>query len=512
MTPVRTIAAWGGMERVEQFSRRPLHRRGHMKKIPWYFLLFALGNPLWILGCGGGNYAPAPPVATFPVVAISDIHFDPFYDPTLFVQLEAQPASQWDSIFQSSAVKTFSAYGTDTNYNLLVATLASLQQNLGASPVVIFSGDMLGHQIPLSFCLAYNNLPPYPISTTCPPLDDAGNQAMTQFIDNTVQFVSMKLRASIGNVPVIFVPGNIDTYSANGAGPDNDFLLDNALTFYTELLNSSVDETSFLSSFTTLGSYSAEPLGPGLRVIALDSNPLALGNPLNPNDELTWLDGQLAAAQASNQKVWLVMHVPPGVNTTETAQAAAQTNSPDETSEPAMMWQPALQSRFMTILSKYPNLITLMIGGHTHMDEYRILPTGNILYGIPGISPVFGNNPAFKIFSIAKGTLVPMDYQSISFDLTASPVQGNSFYTFTTAYRATANLPLQTTSLQLYPQFLQSTQQRSQYTLFYDSGNTTPNPKTNTSWNFINGGNWALFACGISQMDSQSYVHCVNGY
>jgi sphingomyelin phosphodiesterase acid-like 3 len=483
-----------------------------MTKIRRYFLILALGNLVWMLGCGGGNSAPAPAVATFPVTAISDLHFDPFYDPTLFAQLEAQPASQWESIFQGSAVTTFSAFGSDTNYNLLVVTLASLKQNLGASPVVIFSGDMLGHQIPLSFCLAYSNLPPYPISTTCPTMTDAGNEAMTEFIDKTVQFVSMEIRASVGNVPVIFVPGNIDTYSANGAGPDNDFLLDNALTFYTELLNSSVDETAFLSSFTTLGSYSAEPLGPGLRVIALDSNPLALGTPLSPNDELTWLDGELAAAQAANQKVWLVMHVPPGVNTTGTAQAAAQTSTPDETSEPAMMWQPAFQTRFMTILSKYPNLITLMIGGHTHMDEYRILPTGNLLYGIPGISPCFGNNPAYKIFSIAKGTFIPMDYQSINFDLTAPPVQGDSFYTFTTAYSTSTNLPLHTTSLQLYPQFIQSAQQRSQYTLFYDSGNTTPNPKTNASWNFINGGNWAFFACGISQMDSQSYVHCVNTY
>ncbi|MGB8478286.1 MAG: metallophosphoesterase [Acidobacteriaceae bacterium] len=483
-----------------------------MTKFRRYFLALSLGSSLSMLGCGGGNAAPAPAVATFPVMAISDLHFDPFYDSTLFAQLEAQPASQWKSIFQSSSVKTSSAYGSDTNYNLLVATLASLKQNLGASPVVIFSGDMLGHQIPLSFCLAYSNLPPYPISTTCPAMTDAGNLAMTQFIDKTVQFVSMEIRASVGNVPVIFVPGNIDTYSPNGAGPDNDFLLSNALTFYTQLLNSSVDETSFLSSFTTLGSYSAEPLGPGLRVIALDSNPLALGTPLNPSDELTWLDGELAAAQAARQKVWLVMHVPPGVNTTGTAQAAAQTNTPDETSEPAMMWQPDLQTRFMTILSKYPNLIALMIGGHTHMDEYRILPSGNILYGIPGISPCFGNNPGFKIFSIAKDTLVPMDYQSISFDLTASPVEGNSLYTFSSAYRATANLPLQTTSLQLYPQLIQSAQQRSQYTLFYDSGNTTANPKTKASWNFINGGNWAFFACGISQMDSASYVHCVNTY
>ena len=97
-----------------------------------------------------------------------------------------------------------------------------------------------------------------------------------------------------------------------------------------------------------------------------------------------------------------------------------------------MMWQPQYQIQFIQILSKYPGLLAMGITGHTHMDEFRVLPTGDVLYGIPGISPVFGNDPAVKIFTVAQATQMPMDYQSINYNLAAStaPAQFNTLYTF----------------------------------------------------------------------------------
>ena len=471
-----------------------------------------------MLGCGTVNSSPATPAATYPVVAISDIHFNPFDDPTLYPALAAAPASQWESIFQSAqslSKKPSSTWGSDTNYPSLVLALASVKQNLGTSPAVLFTGDMLAHQMPLNFCLAYSNLPP---AKTCGPLDGTGTAAMQQFIDKTVAFVSMQIRAAVGNAPVIFVPGNIDTYSAYGTGPDTGFLSDNATTLYTQLLNGSTDQATFQSTFTTIGSYSAQ-LGSKLLVVALDSNPFAVAAtppPLDPYAELTWLDSQLAAAESADQKVWLIMHVPPGANTTETAQIAAKAGTPNQTTddEAAMMWQPQYQIEFMQILAKYPGLITMAVTGHTHMDEFRVLPTGDVMYGIPGISPCFGNNPAFKIFTISQDTLMPMDYQSINYGLGASPApaQFNSLYTFSTAYGASPNTSLQTSSRQLYPQLTPTGAGTPDFVNYYDSGNASLIPGKNIPWNMVNTVNWPLFACGISQMDTQDYVDCANTY
>jgi len=502
-----------------------------MNIISRYLFLLLVGSVLCMSGCSGGNTAsPVPPPSTYTVVAISDIHFNPLANPALFTSLNAQPASQWKSIFdndQSTNPASYAAFGADTNYPALVLALAALKQNLGSSPVVLFSGDMLGHDLPEWFCALYSTPP---ISIKNPPLtcqlNAAGTVAMQSFLDKTMAFVSMEIRANVGNVPVIFVPGNIDTYSMYGTGPDTSFLSDNASTYYTQLLNSSVDQTSFQSTFTTLGSYSMQLPGSNVLAIALDSNPFAQSSylpPLDPYAELTWLDSQLSAAQTAGQKVWLIMHVPPGTNTTETAQYAAKNAapSPGVDDEAAMMWQAQYQAEFMLILEKYPGLIAMGITGHTHMDEFRVLPTGDVFLGIPGISPVFGNNPAFKIFTIAQASQMPMDYQTISYNLAASPAptQFSSLYTFSTAYGATPGTTLESSLQQLYPQLTPTAAATATFINYYDAGNPTSFPYPTGSgtyiqipWNMANTANWALYSCGFSQMDESDYVECVNSY
>lgn len=491
-----------------------------MSRIARYVLLFVSGSAIGMAGCGSRSTAPVtPPSAssTYTVVAISDLHFNPLANPALFPALVSQSVDRWQGIFeaaQSTAPAAPAMFGADTNYPSLVLALAALRQNPGSSPVILFSGDMLGHDLPEWFCALSSN-PPIPV--TNPPaacqLDAPGTLAMQSFLDKTVAFVSMQIRASVGNVPVIFAPGNIDTYSVYGAGPDASFLAHNAATLYTQLLGGSVGQASFQSTFTTLGSYAAQPLGSKLLVLALDSNPFAQSPyppPLDPNAELAWLDTQLAAAQSAGQKVWLIMHVPPGANTTATAQNAAKAVAPNPKTddEAAMMWQPQYQTRFTRILAKYPGLIAMAITGHTHMDEFRVLSTGDVLLGIPGISPVFGNNPAFKVFTIAQATQMPMDYQSISYNLLAAPAsaQFNGLYVFSAAYGAAPNTTLASSLRQLYPHLTQTAPGTAAFLNYYVSSSAV------FPWNMANTANWAFYDCGFSQMDEQDYVNCVNSW
>ena len=48
-------------------------------------------------------------------LSVSDLHFDPFADPAIVAKLEEADVSQWDAIFASSSVTTFSGYGMDLN-------------------------------------------------------------------------------------------------------------------------------------------------------------------------------------------------------------------------------------------------------------------------------------------------------------------------------------------------------------------------------------------------------------
>jgi sphingomyelin phosphodiesterase acid-like 3 len=139
-----------------------------------------------------------------------------------------------------------------------------------------------------------------------------------------------------------------------------------------------------------------------------------------------------------------------------------------------------------------------------------MLPTGDVLEQLPGISPCFGNNPAYKVLTITQDSFTPTDYQSFNYNLAAMPAQFTSLYQFSTTYGVQATLGNSLESL--YPQFAGSQNKRDMYTLLYGSGTTKVSPVTLAPWNPINDVNWPIFACTISEMDQSDYVQCVNTY
>ena len=519
-----------------------------MSRWPQHLFFVILIGVFSMVGCGGSGTATHAPVTvtvpdpaqTYQIIAISDLHFNPLYDPSLFNNLVSAMQGysfMWPSFFQSSVVTTPSAAGTDTNYPLLQLTLASIQQNAGNSPVVLFTGDALGHNIPTNYCIDYLTGQNTAVNST-----NIANCITSQasniryFIDTTFAFLAGQIRAAVGNVPVIYVPGNIDTYTGS-AGPNTAFLKNSKSTVYTDFLNSLGDSGTFTTNFEAGGYYSVEPLGQNLLVIVLNSNSFLQGSPAlsnAPNDataELTWLNGQLQAAQTAGQKVWILMHVPPGVNSQSLAQLAAVPSEVDE-GNAAMMWNlttvnpppanptplsPTLQETFIDTLSKYPGVVTMMLAGHTHMDEFRILSSAGtpgtqvgVLEQLPGISPCFGNNPAYKLITVTQDTFTPTDYQSVYYDLATMPAQFGTLYQFSTTYGFSGQSNL-TSSLESLNKQLNSTQSaQDTYSLLYTSGSTAVNPVTYFPWNPINDVNWPIFGCTIGDSGQSDYLTCVN--
>lgn len=205
------------------------------------------------------------------------------------------------------------------------------------------------------------------------------------------------------------------------------------------------------------------------------------------------------------------MHVPPGANSQYIAQVAA-TPSDVDASDASMMWDSGLQTTFINTLAKYPGLVTLMLAGHTHMDEFRILPTGDVLEQLPGISPCFGNNPAYKVLTITQNTFTPIDYQSYDYNLAVLPpsTQFSPLYLFSSTYGLQGSLG--NSLQQLYPEFATEPNIEGTYTLLYGSGTESVNLLTLAPWNPINDVNWPIFDCTIGQIDESGYVQCVNSY
>ncbi len=435
-----------------------------------------------ICGCGGCGSSGTSPQA----IIFSDVHFDPFYDTSLFQALNAADHTKWADIFATSTVATPSLWGSDSNYPLLLLALSSVKERGATSTVAIFAGDMLSHHFDTTFYSLYGS---------------TDYDAMKAFAYKTAAFFAEEVRSYLGNIPVMFVLGNNDEYEGDfKLEPNSQFLSDTAEIFYTDLLNGTSDHQSFINTYEAGGYYSAEPLS-GLEVIGLNT---VFFSPKAASDvggavvaELSWLDSTLAAAQAAGKKVWLLMHIPPGANIHSTKDKLDDTG---HLSDAIMMWEPDYQASFLQIVSRYPNIVTFAIGGHTHMDEYR-LPSDALLIS-PSISPVDGNDPAFKLITFSSYAFTPINYSSLNYDLENMPGQFNSYYTFSNVYLVQGLL--NDTLTELFPKLETRGNQQALYRKYYYSGHDSASPITNA--------NWKVYWCGIGNMAKQDVIDCVNSH
>ncbi len=465
-----------------------------MLKISRSIFLILLINVYLISGCSSENSTQ-----TFPVVVFSDVHFNPFYDPTLFQSLVTTDANKWEAVFQSSTVTTLPASPNDTNYPLFVLSLASIKQNLRSSPFIIFTGDILGHHFSQLFYQNYyaNLGRPVPANP-----DPAAVTAMQAFANKTVAYFSGQVRLTAGNIPVLFAVGNNDSYA--DLGPDSTFLSGTAETFYTNFVNGTVDHQTFLATYKQGGYYSAALPNTNLMVVGLNTIPFMPTPALGDTSaavaaQLAWLDATLASAQANGKKVWLLLHTPPGADIYKTSGTA---DSNGHITTPTMMWKPEYQTSFLQIFAKYSDVIAMSLAGHTHMDEYRIMSSSAVLDITPSISPRSGNDPAYRVFTFFSDTYIATDFQSINYNLAAKPVQFNAYYTFSSAYSVQGLL--NDSLALLFPALNTNNPKQLVYRGLYYSGNNASNPITDT--------NWPFYWCGTGYVEQQAFTNCVNNF
>ena len=458
-------------------------------------------------GCSGGNGITGSD--SFSVPVFSDVHFQPFIDPflpngtypnpattetnTLLVaQLDTADPSDWPAIFKGSLNALNnppSPLSTDTNYTLLKMALESITSNLGAAPAVLFTGDFLGHGIDQLY-------PYYSVNPTA------------AFVDKTLTFVLQQIRAAVGTIPVYFALGNCDSYT--GYGPDSTFLASNAQQLYTLALNGAGNQQDVISSLKNGGYYSVEPAGMNLMIVALNTFALSPNNTVEQamiQEQFAWFDAQLSQASSAGKKVWLLMHAPPGAVESTTGSTSNDING--QIAVATMMWAENYQEQFLGIIGQYPGVIAMSLAGHTHMDEFRLMSPGNALAITAGISPFFGNYPAYKIFTLDSVSLAPIDYSAVNCNLATSS-QFNNFYTFSQAYELEG--PLATSFAELFPALIASNAAKMQYQGAFYSGNNTDIPNTTTKWNPITSTNWPVYWCGIGYMDEQEFFTAVNAF
>ncbi|MGI4831227.1 MAG: metallophosphoesterase [Janthinobacterium lividum] len=416
-----------------------------------FFVLFCLliAAP-WL---AAGVHASAQNTA--PVLLLSDIHFDPFHNPRDLAQLRSAPIEQWPAILNAStslgadvdrlAVDAkCGARTSDTGWPLLQTTLHAAH-GAEAHPVfVTLSGDLLAHQFPCRF---------HHIAT------GASDADLSAFSAKTVAFVTLQLRLAFPHVPVYVALGNNDSGCADyDETPGNAFAESTTATMLAAAAQANgASSDRLLVNTSPEGDYSVAlptPFQHGRLLVLNDVYDseyfLICGGGAEPGPEasqIAWLRAQLTAARAHHEQVWVMGHIPPGIDVYASFHRFVL--RPSELCSANL--QPFLKdSHLADTLLDYADIIRLALFAHTHMDEIRSLhrpgtPSANAGSGqaaaaipikmVPSVTPYFGNHPAFLLAAVDPHTLVLKDWQTMvspSSDGSAPP--WTLGYQFSTAF------------------------------------------------------------------------------
>ncbi|MGB7198544.1 MAG: metallophosphoesterase [Acidobacteriaceae bacterium] len=365
----------------------------------------------------------AEPDATIPALFISDIHFDPFHDPARVRQLVAAPVSQWGSILSrplspnqpqafTTLQQTCFARGIDTPDPLLRSSLRAMRARQPNAKFMLVSGDLVAH----AFTCRYKTLFPH-----------ATPAEYQSFVEKTIRYVVGQLRAAFPRIPIYVALGNNDSACGDyHRATGNNVLADTARIVATALPVS--DRATAVQNFSQNGSYSLSMAPPmqNTRLIVLDDLFLSkkyrtcAGQPDSaPADaEIVWLRDRLAAARQAGQRVWVMGHIPTGIDPYATARRMG-----------AMCghMNPVLflsSTKLADLLIEYADIVHLGIFAHTHMDEIRLLEPEHadpnsttpavVIKMVPSISPVDGNDPSFTIARINPSSATLQDYKVVS--------------------------------------------------------------------------------------------------
>ncbi len=360
------------------------------------------------------------PPKTIQALFISDIHFEPFWDPGKVAKLAAADPSNWKAILTSpdtpNRKQDFDALeakcpsrGPDTSYGLFASALAEMKKHVGGAHFITVSGDLMAHQ----FDCKFQHL-----------LPNAGPADYPEFTQKTIAFIIGQLNDAAGSVPVYAALGNNDSDCGDyGLSPNSAFLKGAGKTLTQGF--PAKQRKAALSAFAQTGSYSISLPAPMLsaRLIVLDdlffssgyTNCTDSGGVSGKALQLKWLASELAAARSAKENVWVMAHLPPGVDAFSTLRAACKKPPSMILSTP----RPSDPDPLTDTLLGAADVIQLAIFAHTHEDEIKLLEKQPNQAAIPvklvpSISPINGNLPSITVADIDPASATLIDYKVIA--------------------------------------------------------------------------------------------------
>jgi 3',5'-cyclic AMP phosphodiesterase CpdA len=455
-----------------------------MRKTVWALALVvcsALGTVAW------GEQLPWPHAkgqGTF--LILSDIHFDPYADPSLVTQLAASPVDQWASLFESSSLTKFCAYGKDTNDPLFQSSLAQAVSLTDHYDYVLVNGDYLSHGFRAAFTKSLHG----------------GEKAYQDFVLKTMVFVSRQIQQAFPNQPVYFCLGNNDSDCDDygGIASDSSFLPTLAQEWKTISADPEAVKTFIEGGYYTL----PHPTLKNRRFVVFNDvswsakyAPACHAPGMIGKDQLAWLSQVLKKARQNHERLTLITHMPPGIHGRNASEHEDRTKAQHTFYEENYLWG------FLNLLAPYRDLIDGQFSGHTHMDDFRVVQDRggkNVFFThiAPAVSPVRFNNPGFQVMLYDRTTGTLADMATYYLPLDASAPEWKLEYTFHEAYGYST---YDSDSLQSLADAIETDPKVREKFIRFATQESQTDPPANMQ-------NWRFFGCAHTHLDPKSYMDC----
>ncbi|CAJ1399504.1 unnamed protein product [Effrenium voratum] len=411
---------------------------------------------------------------------LTDLHGDPFYL-TSVRQCQKRTVEELQGF-------SFGFMGCDPPFGLMGSAAAAARSFTEAdAEFVLYTGDFSRHRM-LMMEDPYTN------------------------VSNIIGSVAGIIKGHFKNLPNLFgALGNDD----NPANYFQNITTDQATNPWFRSVSASMQRANCMSNETRqqydYGSFFEAQYG-NLTILSIatviysvqhqPSSPSGL--PTDPFRQLAWLRRKLGEAFEEDRRVWIVGHIPPGMETFGYTQ----------------LWHPQYLEAYLEIVQdpELGSVIAAQLFGHVHKEEIRLLPdpppnAGPILLSA-SLSPVYYNQPAFRSVSYDRNTGDVLDFDTFYANVSSkSNLDWAQGYSFTDLFQTSLTM---TGLKQLAGLLLKGGEMWEKYTKWYTT--TYPNdlmgvgsprgplPADQESYRLLRR---HQYVCALTIRTASSYQDCV---
>lgn len=338
---------------------------------------------------------------------VTDLHLDPTYNGNYNTSssCSSHPTNGTLGHFapvQAEDYAHFGRHGCDSPFSLVESCVKAMQLVNPEPEFILLAGDIVGHRV----------------RSLLGPDDKHDPLFNRRLVMNATEAVVSLFESYFPETQVIYLMGNNDgfeDYWTPSEAEASDYLVEMYSKF--SRLNPNIS-----NSFTKLGYYTSVTRD-GSLVICLNSNYFSIKRSnvakKYSEEQLEWLDSELAL---TDRRVIVSLHIPPG----SSMYAGGEFGTSD-----------VVIDELVRIFQRYQDKIDFVMSGHFHSTAFQLIPQTNLGVLVhPAVSPVYGNNPGFRLYT-SKGST--FDFEDYFLNLKKPEDVWTLEYTYSHIYRNPAS-------------------------------------------------------------------------